>query len=152
MLNQDVHYSLRVSYRSALLNQITIGGVVVPVFASMKQVSSSANLYILINAQSSAGANTKVTVETGTLVQLSLFARGADLTGNEIEDMGAQVLAIIEPYPNYKISINNNFQVMQQQIISDSMLPVSVSNTIAPTYERNIIIQHFVKHNSRSII
>lgn len=151
-LTDDIFYSLRVAYRAALLNQITVNGVVVPVYASIKQISSTANMYILIQAQSSADSSTKVTTDSSTLVQLSIYASGADLTGNEHELIGSQVLQIIAPYPNYKLPLNANFHNVQQTVITDQIMPVRVGNTIEPTYERNIIIQHYITHKIRSLI
>lgn len=152
MIDEDIFYALTVAYRSALNGNITIDGNIVPIYGATKQISSNANVYVLIQAQSSADSSTKVTTDSSTLVQISIYAKGGSLSGNEHQNIGSQVLQIIAPYPNYKLPLNANFHNVQQTVITDQIMPVRVGNTIEPTYERNIIIQHYITHKIRSLI
>ena len=146
-LNQDIFYSLRKAYYTLLDGNITLDGVTIPVFAQGQQVAG--NKYILIQNVSSVDRSIKVGTTTTTSMQITIFCKGDELVGNEHEDIGAQVLAIIAPYNDFKVDLSPNFYNIDQRVATDYPMPIFARDTTERVLERNIIIEHTISHTLR---
>ncbi len=144
---ENIDYALRVSFYSLLNGNVNVNGQEIPVFNSGSY--TDVDMYIFIQSTGNIDNSIKVGIDTISSTQLTLFAKGDDKDGTEIEDMAAQVLKIIAPYNGFVAPINANFQVKRQSVMSDIQIPVMVRDTTVKAWERHIIIESEVNHIKR---
>ena len=147
-LSEDIYYNLRIAYMALLSGQITSGGQAVPIKNGF--YSGSAKKYIILPGASSTGISNKTLALTKIATQFSIFCKGDDLTGNEIDDIGAQLLSKALPYPGFKVMSNEYFDVINSELVTDVSSYGSEGNTATKILERNIIIEYTVAHLKRS--
>ena len=147
-LNKDIYYSLRVAYYGLLNGNISLNGSAIPIYAQGQQVSG--NAYVFIGSVNNRYQSPKTTITSTATIQLSIFVKGDELTGNEHEDIAAQILAIVEPYNGFKVPINGNFYIERQQVVSDNTMPVFGRDTAQIVLERHIQIEHEIAHLQRA--
>lgn len=147
-LNKDIYYSLRVAYYSLLNGNIFLNGSALPIYAQGQQVGG--NAYVFISSINNRYQSPKTTITSAATIQLSIFVKGDELTGNEHEDIAAQILEIIEPYNGFKVPINGNFYIEKQQVVSDNTMPVFSRDVASIVLERHIQIEHEVAHLQRA--
>lgn len=148
-LNEDVYYSLRVGYISLLEGQISQGGETIPVYGNLNAIGG--NKYILIQNVSNVDRSHKTGIVTNATMQISVVCKNDNLIGNEHEDIGAQILAIIADYPSKEIPINANFHITSVKVVSDTAMPVRGGNTTTLTLERHLMIEHLISHRLKQI-
>lgn len=145
---KNIDYALRVGYMSLLDGNTTINGEVIPWFKEGAAIGSE-DIYGFIQSVGGVEDNSKASIDTITNIQISLFAKGEELDGTEIEDLTAQVLDIVEPKRGFRVPINSNFNIVEQKVISSNNIPVVRYDTTIPVYEHHIIIEHRVTHLGR---
>lgn len=145
MKEQLVDYALRVGYMTLLDGNITVNGENVPVFRDGAGIGSQER-YIFIQSTGNTDNSIKVGKDTISLTQLTIYCKGESVDQTDIEEIAAQVLAIIEPYNGFTVPVNQYFNVKEQAVIADVQSPVLRQDTTSPAYERNIIIEHRITH------
>jgi hypothetical protein len=148
-LTEDVYYSLRVGLVSLLDGNITQNSQPIPVYGNLNAIGG--NKYILIQNVANVDNSHKTGIVTRTTMQVSIVCKGDTLNGNEHEDIGAQVLAILAPYPSKAIPINSNFGITDVKVVSDTAMPVRGGNTTTLTLERHLMIEFIVNNRLRTI-
>ncbi len=146
---QLVDYALRVGYMTLLDGNIAVNGENVPVFRDGAGISSQER-YIFIQSTGNTDNSIKVGKDTISLTQLTIYCKGESVDQTDIEDIAAQVLAIIEPYNGFTVPVNEYFEVKEQAVVTDVQSPVLRQDTTSPAYERNIIIEHRITHLLKS--
>lgn len=148
---RDVSGAIRKKYFELLNGVITYDSIAVPVYNKYLPNTITAPYYIVIDTISSVNIATKTSHITDTSVQLSIFTKDTTAnSGKAVDYIADQIYQIIWPYPNAKISLEPDFQVVFQTLANDNSQTALQTNT-AIYLNRFITFSHKIYHRQADV-
>lgn len=148
---RDVNGPIRKKYFEILNGALVYNSVVIPVYNKYLPNTISAPYYLVIDTISNSNIPTKTSHITNTSVQFSIITKDTTAnSGKAVDSIADQIYQIIYPYPNSKISLEPDFQVVFMEPVNDNSQTALQTNT-AIYINRFITFAHRIYHRQNSI-
>ena len=143
---RDVNAAIRKKYYELLNGNLFVDNTAIPVYSDYIPNIVNADCYLIIQVISNTSIVTKTSHITNTSVQFSFFTKDIIANaGKKRDTLVSQFYQIIFPYPNSKIDLEPDFQVVFMNLDNDNNLsPLQTDNAIY--LNRYITFSHKIYH------